>query len=117
MKQSDIVISRHGVDIITIDGLQTETARERLGGLLVKNKLKDREGLWLTPCNSVHTFGMKYSLDLVYVDKNNEVCGTSEDVKPWRMSLCFRAQATIELVAGSISRFGIQKGDNCIWVS
>jgi len=115
VKQSEIVISRDGSHIVTLNGLQTETLKERLGGLLVKNKLAEKEGLWLTSCSAIHTCGMKYSLDLIYVDRHDRICGISANIKPWRMSLCLKATATIEVIAGSISQFGIREGDNCIW--
>lgn len=115
MKQSAIIISRHGETIISLGGLQTETTVERLGGLLLTNQLAPQQGLWLTSCNSIHTFGMKYSLDLIYVDKCDEICAIVENIKPWRISLCIKAKATIELIAGSISQFDIRKGDRCIW--
>ena len=115
MKQSNIDVSRQGAMVVSLQGLQTETTMERLGGLLVVRKLQSEEALWIAPCNSIHTFGMKYSLDLIYVDKNNSICGLSEHVKPWRVSGCFYAKATVELLAGSINHYDIRLGDSCTW--
>jgi len=115
VKHGAIIISRNEIEITTLQTLQTQTLIERLGGLLVLDKLTANQALWITPCNSIHTFGMKYILDLVYVDKNNKVCGLVEHIKPWRMSLCFKASATVELIADSINHLDIRLGDTCIW--
>jgi len=115
VKHGAITISRQNVEITKLQGLQTQTIKERLGGLLVLEKLQANQALWITPCNSIHTFGMKYALDLVYFDKNNKVCGLVKNVKPWRMSLCLRAYATMELSVDTINRFDIRLGDICIW--
>lgn len=115
MNYGDTIVSRQGVELIRLQGMQTQTLKERLGGLLVLERLQDRQALWITPCNSIHTFGMKYGLDLVYLDKKNIVCGLVNNVKPWRMSLCLKAHTTMELLVGSIKQFDIRLGDSCLW--
>lgn len=115
MRRGSIIVSRDGIEVIRINGMQTQSLKERLGGLLVLEELKQGQALWITPCNSVHTFGMKYSLDLVYIDKNNTVRSLVGHIKPWRMSLCVKAKAVMELTAGSLQFLDIQRGDNCKW--
>jgi len=115
VRHGNIIVSRDGFEVIRLDGMQTQSMKERLGGLLVLEQIKTKQALWITPCNSVHTFGMKYTLDLVYIDKNKRVCGLVEHVKPWRISFLLRAKAVMELMAGSIHNLNIQLGDSCIW--
>lgn len=115
MKHGNIIVSREGCEVTTLKAMQTQTMKERLGGLLVLAPLQSNEGLWISPCNSVHTFGMKYVLDLVYVDKHDKVCGLVNSVKPWRVSLCLKAKAVIEMTAGSLQSLDLKCGDSCSW--
>tara|TARA_R110002111_G_scaffold13929_28_gene38635 strand:- start:616 stop:969 length:354 start_codon:yes stop_codon:yes gene_type:complete len=116
VRNGKIIVSRQGLDIVQLNGMQTESLKEKLGGLLVLAPLKSDQALWITRCNSIHTFGMKYALDLVYIDKNKQVCGLIENINPWKMSFLLRAQSVMELMAGSIQKMDIQYGDNCKWL-
>lgn len=83
----------------------------RLRGLLM-TKEEDLTGLLLTDCSSVHTIGMKYPIDIVFINQSRCVSKTSERVAPMRF--CFGTadtKSTLELPAGSIEKFGIQIGD------
>lgn len=115
MIHGKVVISRNGTEIKQLSGMQTQSMKERLCGLLVLDELTTEQALWICPCNSVHTVGMRYVLDLVYVDKHNKVCALVEKLKPWRMSMSIKAKVTMEVPAGSIELFDIQLGDECIW--
>lgn len=115
MRHGSIIVSRDDNVSTLLNGLQTQSFKERLGGLLVLAPLDVNQALWITPCNSVHTFGMKYALDLVYIDKHNKVCGLINSLKPWRMSFCLLAKSVMELTAGSLQTLDIQRGDSCKW--
>lgn len=88
-----------------------ESSAERRTGLLKHTKLDEGEGLWIVPCEAVHTFFMKFALDLIYLDRKKRVRGVRRAVGPWRMSMCFAAHSVIELPVGMIERTGTQKGD------
>jgi uncharacterized protein len=94
---------------------KTITALERMRGLLGRPPLQAGEGLLIEPCPSVHTFGMRYALDLVYLDPAGQVLKLVQELKPWRMSSCTRAHATLELPPGAIERSGIKPGDRLEW--
>jgi len=115
VRHGNIIVSRDDNEVTQFNGLQTQSIKERLGGLLVLAPLDAKQALWITPCNSVHTFGMKYALDLVYIDKHNKVCGLVNGLKPWRISYCLQAKAVMELTAGSLQSLDIQRGDSCKW--
>ncbi len=59
-------------------------------------------GLWIVPCESVHTFFMKFAIDLIYLDRAKKVKKVVSAVKPWRMSACLTAHSVLELPAGSV---------------
>jgi uncharacterized membrane protein (UPF0127 family) len=63
------------------------------------------------PCESVHTFFMKFPIDLVYLDKKRKVRKVRHAVPAWRMSACFSAHSIIELPAGTVEKTGTQPGD------
>jgi uncharacterized membrane protein (UPF0127 family) len=83
----------------------------RRKGLLGRDGLADGEGLWIVPCESVHTFGMKFSIDLVYLDRNKKVKKVRSDVPPWRLSACLSAHSVLELVPGTIRATQTRPGD------
>ena len=88
-----------------------DTSEKRRVGLLKHERLEPGEGLWIKPCESVHTFFMKFAIDLVYVDKKQKVRKVRRAVPPWRLSACLTAHSIIELPAGTIERTGTQAGD------
>src|ERR1700679_3222002 len=65
-----------------------DSAAQRNKGLLGRDGLESGEGLWIVPCEAVHTFGMRFPIDLVYVDRAQCVRKVRSHVLPWRMSAC-----------------------------
>lgn len=92
-----------------------DTAALRMKGLLGSQPLSMQQGLLITPCNSVHTFGMGYSIDVVYLNKKNKVIKIIEALKPTRISGCLTASKVLEIAAGSAEKNKIKKGDILSW--
>ena len=92
-----------------IDSAQTSAARRT--GLLKHSKLDEGAGLWIVPCESVHTFFMKFAIDLVYLDRERRIKKTRNAVGPWRLSVCFSAHSILELPAGTIRETQTERGD------
>ena len=68
-------------------------------------------GLWLQPCNAVHTFFMRFSIDLVYVGADGTVLAIRELVRPWRLTAPVRgARAVLELPGGTARGHGLLAG-------
>jgi uncharacterized membrane protein (UPF0127 family) len=84
-------------------------ARRR--GLLGRTSLADDEALILAPCNAVHTFGMTFTIDVVYVARDGRVVKVRGRLAPRRVSAALSAFAVIELGEGSVARYGLQNGD------
>src|ERR1700723_1812879 len=89
-----------------------EHSAARRKGLLGRSSLAAGEGLWIVPCESVHTFGMKFPIDLVYLDRNKTVKKVRSAVPPWRLSACLSAHSVIELASGTIRSTETSPGDN-----
>jgi uncharacterized protein len=88
-----------------------DSARKRTQGLLGREGLGSGEGLWIVPCESVHTFFMRFAIDLVYLDRKNIVRKVRSAVGPWRISACLSAHSVIELPAGTIRETKTVAGD------
>ncbi len=88
-----------------------DTPVTRIIGLMFKKKISGADGLLLDPCNSIHTFFMRYSLDVVFLNKSNVVIKVIRNLKPWRMTfIYFKARKTLELPAGQLP-LDIHEGD------
>jgi uncharacterized membrane protein (UPF0127 family) len=83
----------------------------RRKGLLGRDALPAGEGLWIVPCESVHTFFMKFPIDLIYLDRNKKVKKVRNSVPPWRVSACLSAHSIIELASGTIKMTQTRPGD------
>lgn len=83
----------------------------RTRGLLGRQSLGEGEGLWIVPCEAVHTFGMRFAIDLVFVDRRNVVRKVRSSVPPWRLSGCLRAHSVLELAAGTLKKNPVHPGD------
>ena len=84
----------------------------RLVGLLRDRALEHGDGLWIIPCNSIHSIGMRFIFDAVFLDKNLRVVHLVREMKPWRISkMVFSAHSVLELPAGLISQTGTELED------
>jgi uncharacterized membrane protein (UPF0127 family) len=90
---------------------------KRRKGLLGREMLSRGEGLWIVPCEAVHTFGMKFPIDLVYLDRDKRVKKIRNNMPPWRISVCLSAHSVLELSSGSIRRTGTKPGDRLEFTS
>lgn len=87
------------------------TRQTRRTGLLKHTSLPEGEGLWIVPCRGVHTFGMKFSIDVVALDDAGRVIDLVAGMKPRRIRLPRRGTAgVLELPAGWLARTGTQIG-------
>lgn len=88
-----------------------DTSRARRRGLLGRTQLDPGDGLWIRPCEAIHTARMKFPIDVVFLRRNNSVLGVRENVVPWRISFCLGAYSVLELPAGSIRSTNTCKND------
>jgi uncharacterized protein len=85
--------------------------RTRRKGLLGRDGLNAGEGLWIVPCEAVHTFWMRFAIDLIYLDREYRVLKIRSAVPPWRLSACLRAHSVVELAPGTINEKQVRRGD------
>lgn len=85
-----------------------DTYFSRLIGLIGKKQMDKNEGLLLKKCKSIHTIGMRYNLDLVFMDKTGKVLKCVEGIKPFRAASAKGAYYALELNQGVIQIQGIK---------
>jgi uncharacterized membrane protein (UPF0127 family) len=83
----------------------------RLRGLLGREGLDSGEGLLLRPASSIHTFFMRFPIDVVFLDRALVVLEIHDTIDPWRAASQRGAKAVLELPAGESSRRGLAVGD------
>ena len=91
------------------------TSWEKMRGLLGRPRLNDGEGLLIDACSMVHTFGMRYPLDLAFLDPWGHVCKLVAGLAPARCAGSLAAEATLELAPGALDRLQLKVGDRLAW--
>jgi uncharacterized membrane protein (UPF0127 family) len=89
----------------------------RARGLLGRNELGRGHGMLIRPTWSVHTWFMRFAIDVVFLDADLEVLKIARRLRPWRMAARWRAHSVLELAAGECERLEIQVGDRLAWGS
>jgi len=91
-----------------------DTYVRRLVGLLGKtrNWARPGHGMWIVPSHGVHTIGMLFPIDLIFLDHNKLVVSLEEHVNPFRISkVCLKADSVLELPPHTVFRTGTRIGD------
>ncbi len=83
----------------------------RLKGLLGTRRLEPGHGLWLKPCRQVHMIGMRYAIDVIFLDDAHRIVRTIEGLAPGKISpKVGDATSVLELPAGTLARTGLTTG-------
>ena len=98
--------------VVVADRVTVASRRlERAVGLLGRNRLDAGEALWITPCHGVHTWFMRFTIDVLAMDANGVVVDVVPAMKPWRMRLPKPgATSVLELPAGTLVNAGMKVG-------
>ena len=91
-----------------------DTHWKRLRGLMATSpsSFGFGQGLWIVPCHGVHTFAMRYPIDVVYLDQNKVVVHVEENVRPWRFTdIRLDAVTVIEFRWPTVMNSGTCVGD------
>ncbi len=110
-----LVNARSG-DAIAERLLTAFDSASRNRGLLKHTSLPQDTAMILAPCNSIHTFFMKFAIDVIFVARDGRVLKVKRQLPAWRVSAAAGAFATIEMMGGATDRSGISKGDTLVVV-
>lgn len=112
----EIALHKPGADapaIIARRADQADSFLSRFLGLMFRASFGSRDALVLAPCGSIHTFFMRFAIDVVCTDAAGRVVGCVEALRPWRLfAPRRRARTTLELPPGAIRRHAIAIGDH-----
>ena len=92
-----------------VDLADTRAARRR--GLLGRDALDPAVALVITPCWAIHTAFMRFSIDVIFVNRDGLVMRVASRVAPWRAAIAPGAYAAIELAAGAAELRDVKIGD------
>ena len=122
MRASETGVSSDGVEytLVNIDsGLRVAghvrvaaDSASRRQGLLGLDSLGSDTGLWIAPCEAIHTFGMKMAIDVLFLDRHLKVKKMLEGMPRRRISVCLTAASVVELSAGAIAQSKTKVGDH-----
>lgn len=102
--------SRHGGLLAGIvEPAFDSVARRR--GLLGRDGMPDGSALIIAPCQAIHTFRMRFAIDVLFVDRSGRVLKIAAGVRPGRLAGCLTAFAVLELPAGAAARTDTRVGD------
>lgn len=88
-----------------------DTSAKRRRGLLKHNGLEPGEGLWIAPCEAVHTIGMKFAIDVLFLDRKRKVLKVKPAMKRGRIAACLWAHSVLELPSGMAASTQTTVGD------
>jgi len=107
-------VNRSKQTVLAAEVELADTSWTRLKGLLgqTSEDFPAGKGLWIIPSQGVHTIGMKFPKDVVYLDSGHRVIYVSHALPPYRIAAVkFKARSVIELPAGTLARTGTSIGD------
>ena len=83
----------------------------RLQGLMFKKEMKDIDGMLIESCKSIHTCFMRFSIDVFFMNKKNEVVKIIRDLKPWRFSRFYMKAARVLETMPNADNGTLKEGD------
>src|SRR5262245_5333900 len=101
----------NGHRIVARELIPAFDSASRRKGLLQRDSMPEDSALIIAPSNAVHTFFMRFAIDIAFVAKDGRVVKLRHGVRPWRIAAAWRAFAVVELPVGALERAGVQPGD------
>jgi uncharacterized membrane protein (UPF0127 family) len=107
-----MVVQRSGPGRVVCERCRVaDRPHTRLRGLLGRRQLLAGEGLLLRPAPSIHTWFMRFDIDVVFMDTDLRVLDVISSLRPWRIATRRRARVVLELGSGEAVRRGVRPGD------
>jgi len=94
------------------DAMVADTMFARMKGLIGRSGLESGQGMVLKPANSVHTFGMKFAIDVAFIDRRGRVLRLLKEMVPGRLGpIVLGSVCVVEAAAGEFAKAGLKEGD------
>jgi uncharacterized membrane protein (UPF0127 family) len=115
MQQTYYVFNKTRESFLGLNITCARTPLGRLRGLLGRLRIGLGEGLWLVPSRGIHTIGMLFPIDVIYLDEDHKVIHLVEHLRPFRVSpICLKSDSLIELPAHTIYASQTKVGDRML---
>ena len=109
------VINKTRNTVLADKAVIADTLFTRMKGLLGRAGLARGEALVIRPCNSIHAFFMRFTIDVLFLDRQNKVIATLNNLLPWRVSpVYWKGYSVVELPSGVIQKSETAVGDEII---
>jgi len=106
------IINRTNNAVLAENAIVADTFFTRAKGLLDRKDFNQGEALVIRPCNSIHTFFMRFPIDVLFVNKESKIIRVIPSLKPYRLSrVCFNSAFAVELPAGTLELTSTQEGE------
>ncbi len=89
-------------------------SQSRRTGLLKHTSLDPHTAMLIAPTNAVHTFFMRFAIDIAFVNKDGRILKISRGLPPWRMSAAWGGYAVVEMAAGAFEKADTAAGDHLV---
>jgi len=111
-KAPSLVLTNIRNDRVVADTLlRAFDSASRRRGLLKRDFLPEGSALVIAPTNAIHTFFMRFAIDVAFVAKDGRVLKVRRAMPPWRMAAAWGGFAVVELAAGALDGAGVEPGD------
>jgi uncharacterized membrane protein (UPF0127 family) len=107
----ELAVRKEGGSLVCERCVLADRPWARMRGLLGRDSLDFEEGILLSPANGIHTWFMRFPIDVVFLGADLTVLGIREGVRPWRMHGWRQARSVLELREGACARRGLHPGD------
>lgn len=112
-----LVVNRTRGTLVGVEVTRADSFIARMWGLYGRRIILG-DGVWLVPCNSIHTIGMKYEIDVIFLDRAGRVLRILECLRPGRLTWWVRrAYSTLELPAGAVQSSETRAGDELEFIA
>ena len=112
MRKTFYVFNLTRQSFVSLGVSPADTHMSRLRGLLGRMRLRSDEGLWIVPCQGIHTIGLLFPIDVIYLDGNQRVIHVIEHLGPFRVSsIRIRSHSVLQLPTRAIYSSNTQIGD------
>lgn len=101
--------------VLAASATVADTSKLRRTGLLKHSSLPPGSGLWIVPSEAVHTFGMKFAIDVLFLDKQKRVRKIRSRMGHRRIAIDLLGHSVLELPAGAAAATGTEKGDQLLF--
>ena len=91
--------------------LRAFDSESRRRGLLKRDSLPEGTALVIAPTNAIHTFFMRFAIDVAFMSRDGRVLKVRAGMPPWRIAAAWGGYAVVELASGALDRAGVRQGD------